>query len=72
MTETFSLENTQDAPAVFHAPPCCGSLDLRLGDCMELMATFPDGYFDLAIVDPPYGIGIVSQFKKTTKTINFE
>ena len=32
-------------------------LDLRLGDCMEVMKTFPDGHFDLAIVDPPYGIG---------------
>jgi site-specific DNA-methyltransferase (adenine-specific) len=28
---------------------------------MELMATFPDGHFDLAIVDPPYGI---ERFKK--------
>lgn len=26
-------------------------------DCMEYMATVPDKYFDLAIVDPPYGIG---------------
>jgi len=34
-----------------------GSLDLRLGDCMDVMKTFADGYFDLAIVDPPYGIG---------------
>jgi site-specific DNA-methyltransferase (adenine-specific) len=25
---------------------------------MELMKEYPDGYFDLAIVDPPYGIGI--------------
>ena len=24
---------------------------------MEVMATFPDGHFELAIVDPPYGIG---------------
>lgn len=24
---------------------------------MELMARYPDNYFDLAIVDPPYGIG---------------
>lgn len=23
---------------------------------MQLMARYPDGYFDLAIVDPPYGI----------------
>lgn len=25
-------------------------------DCMALMAQFPDKYFELAIVDPPYGI----------------
>ena len=25
---------------------------------MELMARYPDKYFDLAIVDPPYGIGM--------------
>jgi site-specific DNA-methyltransferase (adenine-specific) len=27
-------------------------------DCMEAMAEFPDKFFDLAIVDPPYGIEI--------------
>ena len=26
-------------------------------DCIEFMKTKPDGYYDLAIVDPPYGIG---------------
>lgn len=25
-------------------------------DCMELMKQYPDNHFDLAIVDPPYGI----------------
>ena len=25
-------------------------------DCMEAMKAFPDGFFDLAVVDPPYGI----------------
>lgn len=29
-------------------------------DCMIGMARYPDKYFDLAIVDPPYGIGISS------------
>lgn len=24
-------------------------------DCMEVMRNTPDKYFDLAIVDPPYG-----------------
>ena len=32
-------------------------LDLRLADCMDVMHEFPEGHFDLAIVDPPYGIG---------------
>ena len=31
-------------------------------DNMKLMARYPDNYFDLAIVDPPYGLG-----EKTTK-----
>ena len=31
--------------------------DLRCCDCMDLMREFPDKHFDLAIVDPPYGIG---------------
>lgn len=35
-----------------------GKLDLRNMDCMELMAEYPDKHFDLAIVDPPYGIGM--------------
>ena len=27
------------------------------GDCMELLKQTPDKYYDLCIVDPPYGIG---------------
>lgn len=27
-------------------------------DCMQMMARYPDKYFDLACVDPPYGIGV--------------
>jgi len=27
-------------------------------DNMELMARYPDNYFDLAVVDPPYGINV--------------
>jgi site-specific DNA-methyltransferase (adenine-specific) len=33
-------------------------------DNMELMARYPDKYFDLAIVDPPYAIGADKQSKK--------
>jgi site-specific DNA-methyltransferase (adenine-specific) len=33
-------------------------IEITNEDNMELMARYPDNYFDLAIVDPPYGIGI--------------
>ena len=34
--------------------------DLYHADCMEAMKEFPDNFFDLAIVDPPYGIGVMT------------
>lgn len=34
-----------------------GLVELIHGDCMEYMRSLPDGAFELAIVDPPYGIG---------------
>lgn len=34
-------------------------------DCMEGMKAFPDKYFELAIVDPPYGIGEGNKKNKT-------
>lgn len=38
-----------------------GTISLVNADCLEVMATLPDNAFDLAIVDPPYGIGIDGQ-----------
>jgi len=38
-------------------------------DCMELMKRYPDKHFDLAIVDPPYGIG--EDWKKRNKGSKF-
>ena len=32
-----------------------GNATIMNVDCMEYMKTLPDNYFDLAIVDPPYG-----------------
>ncbi len=37
---------------------------------MELMSRYEDNYFDLAIVDPPYGIGDKFKGGKTGK-MNF-
>jgi site-specific DNA-methyltransferase (adenine-specific) len=36
-------------------------IELLHEDCMAVMARYPDNYFELAIVDPPYGI---ERFKK--------
>ena len=33
------------------------NITLHRADCMDIMAGYPDNYFDLAVVDPPYGIG---------------
>ena len=38
-----------------------GNIKLYNADCMEVMKTFKDKQFDLAIVDPPYGIGVDGQ-----------
>ncbi len=35
-----------------------GTLTLSCEDCMALMARYPGKHFDLAIVDPPYGINV--------------
>jgi site-specific DNA-methyltransferase (adenine-specific) len=43
-------------------------LDLRLADCMDVMREYPDGHFDLAIVDPPYGIGVDLTMAKQSGT----
>ncbi len=51
-------------------------LDLRHMDCIDLMREYPDNHFELAIVDPPYGIGNFSMettggiYKKHSKKIN--
>lgn len=39
-------------------------------DCMDLMKEIPDKYFDLAIVDPPYGIDITKSGKLKKYNIN--
>ena len=39
-------------------------LSLFHADCMEIMKQYPDKYFDLAIVDPPYGL---ERFKKANE-----
>lgn len=35
--------------------------DVFNSDCVDGMREYPDNFFDLAIVDPPYGIGIANR-----------
>ena len=35
-----------------------GEINLHHGDCLEAMKQMPDKAYDLAIVDPPYGINV--------------
>jgi site-specific DNA-methyltransferase (adenine-specific) len=44
-----------------------GGIELLNCDCMEYMSTVPDKFFDLAIVDPPYGIERSGQPETFTK-----
>lgn len=49
-----------------------GSVTLILGDCNDFMKDLPDKSFDLACVDPPYGIGdtTTSAGNKNRKTLH--
>ena len=56
--ESTELQNSTE-PAIGYIP-CyrLPFLSLFHADCMEIMKQYPDKYFDLAVVDPPYGINI--------------
>jgi len=56
-SDDFKLETLEQEQKLEDVKPITGTLDIRLMDCMDLMKEFPDKYFDLAIVDPPYGLG---------------
>jgi len=43
------------------------NMTIHNADCMEIMAEYEDNYFDLAVVDPPYGIGESGGKSRTKK-----
>ena len=45
-------------------------LDLYHCDCMELLRQTPDNYYSLALVDPPYGIGVSQTTHHQNNTID--
>ena len=46
------------------------NINLINDDCMNVMKGYPDNHFDLAIVDPPYGIGAGSKSFINRNTAN--
>ena len=44
-----------------HVLPAVPSSEVYLEDCVKALKRFNDNHFDLAIVDPPYGIGFSSK-----------
>ena len=44
-----------------------GKATLHHGDCMEYLKDIPDNYYELAIVDPPYGIDVFARQKSAHK-----
>jgi site-specific DNA-methyltransferase (adenine-specific) len=51
-------------------PVIIGGATLYNCDCMEYMRGLPDKAFELAIVDPPYGIGVDGQRETANKSRN--
>jgi site-specific DNA-methyltransferase (adenine-specific) len=49
-------------------------MDIKMhnADCMDFMRELPDKYYDLAIVDPPYGINLAEWDKETPKQKYFD
>ena len=54
--ENVSLKTETPAFAK-HVLPAVPSSEVYLEDCVKALKRYPDNHFDLAIVDPPYGIG---------------
>ena len=45
------------------------NIELFNEDCMAVMARYPDNYFELACVDPPYGIDVTKMNMGSRKTV---
>jgi site-specific DNA-methyltransferase (adenine-specific) len=60
MNDIFNTDvplKTETPAFAKHLLPAVPSSEVYLEDCVKALKRFSDNYFDLAIVDPPYGIG---------------
>jgi site-specific DNA-methyltransferase (adenine-specific) len=58
MNEANNLQTPTQPPLVIADVSRCPSSIVYLEDCVQGLKRFADNHFDLAIVDPPYGIEI--------------
>ena len=49
-----------------HVLPAVPSSEVYLEDCVTALKRYADNYFDLAIVDPPYGIDMANKINSVT------
>ena len=63
MNDIKNIELSQTTKPGMGYTHCCAPVPSVVynEDCVKGLKRFPDKYFDLAIVDPPYGIGIDGQ-----------
>ena len=61
MNEDINISTPQQPPLVIPCVSRCPLFVVYLEDCVQGLKRFADNHFDLAIVDPPYGIGIDGQ-----------
>ena len=52
--------------------PAVPSSEVYLEDCVTALKRYADNHFDLAIVDPPYGIDWMEQVKNPNKSKNWK
>ena len=57
MNENKTTEMSKCEPIIIGDVSASPFFSFFNADNMTIMAQYPDKYFDLAIVDPPYGIG---------------
>ena len=69
--ENVSLKTETPAFAK-HVLPAVPSSEVYLEDCVKALKRFNDKHFDLAIVDPPYGIDWMQQIQNPNTKANWK
>ena len=60
MNEETNLQISTQPPLVIPDVSRCPSSIVYLEDCVQGLKRFADKHFDLAVVDPPYGIDLAN------------